>query len=108
MADLILQKIAGVSTEAEHHRIAKIIKLASTEAEVSRLEKDSLEDELAEAKAEVTQLTNELTSEGITARITMSEYPHSVGLIMGKELWISAPSSNLNILKQKVTSIRVK
>ena len=116
MPDLVLKKIGGVASEAEHEKIAKIVKLATAQAEVKRLEAEvipipiklgelSPTDELTEAKAEVSQLESELTAEGITTRISMAEYPHSVGLVMG-ELWLSAPPENLEDLRQKVLSIR--
>ena len=41
MADLILSKIDGVSTEIEHERINKIVSLASLEADIKRLEVES-------------------------------------------------------------------
>lgn len=69
--DLILSKLTGAFTEAEHHKI------------VAKLQ--------AQEDASITLGNPEI-------------YHHSVGLIMGKELWISAEPANITDLKQKVVS----
>jgi len=111
MTDLILSKISGAFTEVQHHRIAKIINLASTQAEIERLEAEVVtnlakQEKLNLARAEILQLDEQLTAEGVSIRVTMSEYNHSVGLIMGKELWISAEPANIADLSQNVIFIK--
>jgi len=108
MAELILLQIDGTFTQEDHHRIAKIINLAATNAEIKALQRDRLAVlELADAQAEALQLESELTSEGITTRVTMrQEYNHGVGLIMGRELWISALPEDINDLSRMISRVR--
>lgn len=109
MPDLVLLKLSKVSSEVEHHRIAKILKLATIQTEITKLEigvvtGDKLV-ELKEAKTEALQLESELISEGVAVRVSMQEYNHSVGLIMGREIVISALPENLNDLERKVIAV---
>ena len=60
---------------------------------------------LAELEAEALQLKNELEAEGVAIlSIVMARYNHSVGLIMGQELWISAEPVNMTNFKQNIAT----
>ena len=107
MAELTQIKLDGISSEVEHHRIAKILKLATTNAEVKRLEVEGDKpEELAEAKAEALQLESDLNLEGIAVRVSMPEYNYGIGLVMGRGLIISSLQANLNDLRRKIIAIR--
>ena len=107
MPELVLSKIDGTFSQIEHHKIAKIVKLASINAEIIDVQTHKPKDKklLKELQDEVMQLISELTAEAVVIPpIVMTKYNYSIGLIMGKELLISALPENIDNLKQNINT----
>jgi len=111
MAELQMKIVEGAFTEAEHHKIAKVFKLAMAQVVVKslgenpKLNPDELI-ELTEAQADVSQLEEELTAEKVEVRVSILKgYPHSIGLLNGESLVLSALPENLTDLQRKVTTV---
>jgi hypothetical protein len=80
MADLVLSRVNGTFTEAEHHKIA----------------------------AELSAMSDKWDAIELSTGVRPSEaFNYSCGLIMGRELIISAPAGNINDLLKKIRAVKI-
>jgi hypothetical protein len=107
MANLILQKVTGTFNQADHHKIAEVVALASKEAEIKVLVADVLtpKADIDKAKADAKAIDDDLKAKGITDRVADIGYAYGIGLIMEKDLLISTLSKDLVDLNSKVVSV---
>ena len=101
MSDLVLRKLNIPSTQAMHSIIADVMNIASLEADIAELKAINPADkESVVLESEIAEIETRLPSE--IAKINFDKMNYGIGLIMEKELWLSAPKDKIDTIEQLI------